>query len=413
MIRSSAHRVFAPNKLKNDALITLVRDYRILVQAYIDHIWEKGIPEFDFDVKKNKLELKSFAPKALSESVQTDFSARAKQAASKQAIQMVKAATEKRRKQLYNLSRFMREGKNAKYLQSKIDRQPLVKPSASRIKVELDSRFVCLNSDASSLKFIKLTSLKKGLKLLIPYKETSRSKKWAKLGRLKSSIRLTEDTVWLIYEIKNAVKSGSEIVGADQGIITTLTLSNGVSTQKCNHGHDLNSILDTLSRKRRGSKAFKRAEAHRKNYINWSLNQINFKNIKELRLEKVKNLRKGRKSSRKLSHWCYTEIKSKLIMLGETEGFSIKEISNEFRSQRCNGCGWVRKANRKGKTFKCDKCEHAQDSDLNAAANLELDLFKIPYWVRKSKLNRKGFYWLESDLTYENGEPIVPQAQEE
>jgi transposase len=115
--------------------------------------------------------------------------------------------------------------------------------------------------------------------------------------------------------------------------------------------------------------------------------------------------------NRYLSHWAYALIKDKLIRLGETEGFCVSEVPNEFRSQRCSSCGWVRKANRKGKTFKCTSCNFSHDADLNAASNLALDLFKVPFWVRLKKLNKEGFFWKPDGLFSLCQEPIVPDAQ--
>jgi len=105
-------------------------------------------------------------------------------------------------------------------------------------------------------------------------------------------------------------------------------------------------------------------------------------------------------------------IKQKLISLSEIEGFKLVEVSNEFRSQRCSKCGWVRKANRKGKTFKCRQCGFTLDSDLNAASNLKLDLFKVPFWVRSQKLNHQGFFWAKDGLYSESHERIVRDAKE-
>ena len=47
-----------------------------------------------------------------------------------------------------------------------------------------------------------------------------------------------------------AKKSG-RTVGADQGILTCLTLSDGQITQKCNHGHDLSSIQRKMNETQR------------------------------------------------------------------------------------------------------------------------------------------------------------------
>jgi len=51
------------------------------------------------------------------------------------------------------------------------------------------------------------------------------------------------------------------------------------------------------------------------------------------------------------------------------------------------------------------------DSDLNAASNLSLDLYRIPFWVRLKKMNREGFFWKQEGLFSSSQEPIVPDAQ--
>ncbi|MFQ5795503.1 MAG: zinc ribbon domain-containing protein [Candidatus Bipolaricaulia bacterium] len=108
-----------------------------------------------------------------------------------------------------------------------------------------------------------------------------------------------------------------------------------------------------------------------------------------------------------MTHWTYTVINRKLDSLSETDGFRLVEVPNEFRSQRCSACGWVRKANRTGKTFTCDTCGFITDADLNAASNLELDLYEVPVWVRRQGLNREGFYWTPDGLYTVGHEPIV------
>lgn len=157
----------------------------------------------------------------------------------------------------------------------------------------------------------------------------------------------------------------------------------------------------------RQCKGFKRAQDHRKNYINWSLNQLNFSNIKEVGLEKIRNIRRGKKSNRYLTHWTYTLIKDKLIRLSEDKGFVLIEQENKFMSQRCSACGWTHKSNRKGKTFKCGNCDFKGDSDLNAASNHEVELVELSPQVWQQHLNRtSGFYWAAV-----SDEPIVRHVQ--
>ena len=185
-------------------------------------------------------------------------------------------------------------------------------------------------------------------------------------------------------------------------------MSDKQQTQEDNHKWTLDLILDKLTRRKKGSKGFKRAQQHRKNWINWSLNQLNFKNIEEVRLEDVSGIRFKQRYSRKMSHWTYTLIKDKLISLSETEGFSVVEQDNKYRSQRCNQCGFTHMKNRVKETFRCLHCDYTNCSDLNAALNHESDLIKVPDWVWKEKPNRKlGFFW-NQDSIQPLQEPIVP-----
>jgi hypothetical protein len=380
----------------------------------IDDLWVSGLVEGGYFPIKNQLSCGiSLLPTSRLKLYQTWMSARLQQAAGKQAVIMLKAATEKRRKQLWMLARLQRNGLPCGKLQSKIDRQPLVKPDASRIKMELDSRFVDFR-EVDGTTWIRLSSIGRKIQIRIPLAQTAPSRKWGSVGERKQFVRLSSDRLWLVYAVPDAPRKGQGTIGADQGVTTALTLSSGATTQKCPHGHDLASIQRTLSGRKKGSEGFRRAQEHRKNYIGWSLNQLRpaLAAAKMVNLERVKHLRRGVRSSRFLSHWTYTLIKEKMARLAEEEGFLLCEVSNAFRSQRCFECGFVRKANRKSKTFKCTSavCSHTADADLNAACNLSLDLPWVPKWVRLEKRNRAGFYWTADGCTDSGGELIVPHT---
>jgi transposase len=245
----------------------------------------------------------------------------------------------------------------------------------------------------------------------IPVRRTKQSKKLEDKGFSKkpSAVALySPKRIGLIYQREKAPKKETgRTVGADQGISTVLTLSDGQSTLKNSHNQSLNDVLKKLGRCKKGSKGFQRAQDHRKNFINWSINQLNFTDVKVIRLEHLKNVRKGHRTNRFLSAWSYPLIKEKLERLSETEGFCIEEMPNKFRSQRCNCCGYVNRANRKGKTFRCKHCSHAADADHNASRNLELDLPKVPAKVFEKQLNRTGFFWTEKGVFLE--ESVIPQ----
>ena len=161
--------------------------------------------------------------------------------------------------------------------------------------------------------------------------------------------------------------------------------------------------MEDMTNKKKGSKSFKRTQSHRKNFINWSINQLNFTNVKEIRLEKIWNIGYKSRTSRMMSHWTNTLIRDKIENKCEEEGIRLIHQSSTYRSQRCSGCGVVRKSNRKGKIYSCKHCLLEMDADLNASLNHIVNLPEIPYDLLKLQMNRgDGFYWLESGF-YEFG----------
>jgi hypothetical protein len=120
------------------------------------------------------------------------------------------------------------------------------------------------------------------------------------------------------------------------------------------------------------------------------------------------NINYGRTTSRKMSHWTNTLIRDKLFHKAEEQEVLVVSQPSAYYSQRCSGCGLVRKANRKGKQYTC-KCGCTLDSDLNAAKNHEQDLYYLNWELRKLlRTNRKnigkGFYWRKNGLYEVTGE---------
>ena len=120
----------------------------------------------------------------------------------------------------------------------------------------------------------------------------------------------------------------------------------------------------------------------------------------------IKNLRKGKRTSRYLSAWAYPLIRDGLVEKSLRLGVQVDKICPTYTSQRCSKCGWTRKKSRKGKKFICTACGFACDADHNASLNISLDLTEISKGERLLHKNIKGFYW------YVVGqEPIVPAVQ--
>ena len=295
-------------------------------------------------------------------------------------------------------------------LQKILDTTKISMPEFENIYPQIDQRFFDIEESDTSFDCFVHIKLYNNKSINVPFNKHKKFLEFENKGKILNSIRLHKNDISLSFELPDVKKrTEGSTVGADQGIITTLTLSDGQITKQNKHGYDLNKILHVLGRKKKGSKNYRQTQDHRKNYINWSINQLNLSAIKTLNLERLYQIRKGKNAGKFLSNFTYTLIKKKLEALSETEGFGIMEIANSFRSQRCSECGWTQKSNRNGKLFICKHCGYATDADLNASLNLEDDsLYAIPKQVRLDKINRTGFFWNSEGLMNLSREFIVP-----
>ena len=152
----------------------------------------------------------------------------------------------------------------------------------------------------------------------------------------------------------------------------------------------MKSIYKKLTRKQKGSKAYKRALIERTNLTNKFVNEFNYKNDFDcLIIEDLKNV-KLNKSFKKLSkfkqkktnsvkqknmnnflqYWSYRTVIDKLERLSEEEGFLLAKVNQAYTSQTCSNCGSCNEENRKGEIFHCKDCGIEIDADYNAAINI-------------------------------------------
>jgi putative transposase len=398
MFRSTKTTLRFANKNKRESLRDFIAEYRSVVSRFVDLLW-------------NQSKIPSLLPKEFTLRIATWLSARAVQCAGKQASGIVRGTRAKQERRLFVYNKLLKEGKRkqARKLKVIIDKTKVSKPDIKRLEPELDERFVKQdwNNPTSFDGFVTLSSLGNKLKIVLPVKRSKHFNKMLGRGVIGKGIRISENNISFHFEIEEpSRKTCGETVGLDIGVTNVFTMSNGVASRKNKHGHDLASINRILSRKTKGSNAFRKTQQHRKNYINWSLNQIDLDNVKTLKIENIKHLRRGKRSSRYLSHFAYTEIFRKLGSIAFEHGVRVEKVDPTYTSQRCSCCGWVRSTNRKGKQFRCVKCGFASDADLNASLNIRSDLLPIGKAERLLRKNRTGFCWNEAGK-----EPIVPSAQ--
>jgi transposase len=392
MIRSSKHYFQDLNTGKLNIIHDFLNQYNIALQYYIDYIWDNllddslNLPKYiDYNTVSTC-------------NISTKLYKRVLSACSSQALGIVKGRVAIKRKLIYVISKRKEQNLSTDYYEKKLSDIILTKPIINKDKIvaELSSKNIdikYINGHFNLFIRLKCTGYPN---IKIPIKFHKQDKKWLKSGKLLNAILLSRNNIQLRYEIeKPKLKEKGITVGADTGMNNIITLSNNVISPKIDiHGHSLNSILDKLSKKKKGSKSFKKCQDHRTNFINWSINQLNLENIKVIKLEKVSNIFYKKNTSRKLSGWTNRQIQKKVLSKGEESGVQIILQSCTYRSQRCSGCGVVCKQNRKGSIYKCKDCGLHLDSDLNASLNHEIDLPDIPYWLQQLNLNKaSGFLW--------------------
>ena len=404
MIRTSKHSIRFSNINKTADLNSFITEYRRVAKIIVDEVWDNGYD--NFSIQNNQLTFPKFLDYNTFD-IDTNLTGRALSSLVTQISGMIRAEVEKQKKRLFILEKKKNEGASKsqrKLLAKKIKQNIPIKPSCLNIQPELSSKCVDWRYDENGYYdgFLQLKSIvTSGRRIRLPIKLfTKHTKKLIdKGGEMMNSFLIGTEFINVRWKLPTAEnKKGKETIGADQGLKDVVTLSDGQQAGKVDrHGYSLETILKKMSLKKKGSHAFKRCQNQRKNFINWSINQLNLSSACQLNLEKIFNIGYKSNQSRYMSHWTNTIIRDKIEKKCEEEGVRLTHQSSTYRSQRCSCCGNVRKANRKGKIYSCKHCGNIMDADLNAAKNHEFELPEIPYVLRKKNLNRGfGFFWKPS-----------------
>lgn len=417
-VKTSRHHLKYLNFGKSNNLNKFLTDYKEAVQFYIDWLWKNKFTIWNgktFDLLGDQLNFPTFFPTKTAE-FKTNLSARVLKSASTQALGIVKGVSDKRRKLLYVREKLSEQGKRTRQITKKINKTPILKPSFNDIRAELDS--LTCKVEKSNLKYfqsvITLSSLGKGYgKIVIPIQKNKHSKKLEAKGKMLSGVLISSKEVNLRWEYSPVDSVGTKEVGADTGINTVVTFSDGQATVKDKHGHSLNSILKKIERKRKGSKSFEKALTQRDNFIRWSVNQLDLSSVKEIRLEKVSNFRYKKNVGKFLNYSGEALIRSKLIDFAEDHGVRVTLQNSAYRSKRCSQCGYVAGSNRKDKLFSCKHCSFQADADYNASCNHEQNL-PSANWIRHlpDSDKPKKFFWKETGFfNLDGSELTVPDTK--
>lgn len=217
--------------------------------------------------------------------------------------------------------------------------------------------------------WFKLSNLKKMHPIEIPTKKHKQLNKWLAKGSLIQGCELRPDgfIVWIecvIPEPKNGLK-----IGIDIGMNKLITTNYGGFI-----GIEFNKLNDKILRKKKNSKAYKRAIIEKNNYIIKSVNELPWDNLELICYENLKNITKGKKGRSKnlrikQQHWSHRQVIGAVKMKANANRVRLCYVNPAYTSQMCSACGIVAASNRNAESYSCS-CGHTEDADINGAKNI-------------------------------------------
>lgn len=342
MNRSSRLKIMDPNLTKVQSVNLFLNECTRVINLFIDKLWTDDgnvtFPKFvNFGIEE------------------TWLSSRMQQCLGKQALEICKSQRKKFKKS---------------------------KPIYKKQSINLDSRFIDIRFEQSGKydTWIKLSSIGNKMILKLPTR-IDKHKHFKKYFynteyELVKSVRLIKINEQIFFDIifkkdSPKIKCDGESIGFDIGYKKLITGSNGKV-----YDDNLELQYEKISKKKQGSKSFKKSLKERDNKINKVVNNINLKNIKTVVVENLISVKKNskgkirKKFNSKLQRWSYSKVLKKLSSRCEEMGIQFIKIDPYYTSQMCSVCGSTDKKSRKGEVFCCVECGYSTDADYNASVNI-------------------------------------------
>ena len=395
MIRSSQHTLKFCNVSKLEALSRLEVLYKDLLQKYVDMIIRGDLPLGKFLTTKQLPKLNEIEHSAW------------RQLCYKQAAQIirgelakVKKRVLKKYKKLYAICIVKKKLSNftsKRFSELKINYMKRIHVDVKNVAIDIDARVFDVEQDKTKEfdEFIKLNlpwfkpnkRLAETINIPIKYhKHSNKFNGWTRRNVVKFLAKTNSISLVWEKEAKEKPKTINAPIGIDIGYKKLISDSNGEFYGR----EELQNVYKKLTRKKRGSKAYKRALIERTNLTNRFVNEFNYKNdfdcliIEDLknvkinssfkRLSERKQLKTNKfvktKSNNLLQYWSYRTVIDKLERISEEEGFHLIKVQPAYTSQTCSNCGSCNEDFRNKEIFHCNDCGLEIDADTNAAINI-------------------------------------------
>ena len=219
---------------------------------------------------------------------------------------------------------------------------------------------------------IKISSLTPIRRITIPFKSHKRLKYWLdKGGKLLNTVNVGETEACLIIDLPDkASKPTGKALGLDVGYSKLISDSKGK-----HYGTNIKDICLKVRRCKRGSVGFRKAQKHRSDYINQTVNDLPWETTKLFVIENLKNLKRGKgnrgKKNRKLLQpWTYRQVRTRIEQKAQENRVRLEVVNPKNTSRTCPKCGLVEAENRKGGIFSCIRCNYTADADTVGATNI-------------------------------------------
>ncbi len=203
--------------------------------------------------------------------------------------------------------------------------------------------------------------------------------KLASLGKFQQSYIITEKWVQLCFEVKTEPKlPPTRSIGIDTGIKALASTSTGHQ-----FGRDIEAGVTRIKRCKHGSKGQRRARrALRQRMDECALQLFDTLQPTLVVVERLRGLNQSTRLRRRLNKtmrrslgsWAYRYWLDRVQRECEIRRSSFRSVDPRYTSQRCSICGHTERRNRSGEVFRCKRCDHTDNADLNAARNI-LDRF--------------------------------------